>query len=206
MDASNNVGVSDFELTKDFVVNVTNTLPIGESRTRVGAITFSNVIQAEIPLDRYFDVGAFQNSVQSLSPVGTTANMRVAFSRVIDAFLGGFGARPTVANRIVILLTASPANDIAELAQTAKDNWITIHTIGIGVSELEVLNTTVQDATRIDVVRTFDDLSTLSPTYGEMFCSCCECWLNMYVCTYVCMASKQVLHNYSTTDTGCVLI
>ena len=23
---------------------------------------------------------------------------------------------------------------------------------------------------------------------------------------YVCMASKQVLHNYSTTDTGCVLI
>lgn len=175
MDASNNVGVSDFELMKDFVVNVTNALPIGESHTRVGAITFSNIVQAEIPLDRYFDVGAFQTSVQSLSPVGTTANMRVAFSRVIDAFLGGFGARPTVANRIVILLTASPANDIAELAQTAKDNWITIYTIGIGVSELEVLNTTVQDATRIDVVRTFDDLSTLSPTYGEMFCSCCEC-------------------------------
>ena len=159
---------------KDFVANVSSTLPIGENLTRVGAITFSDSIQLEISLDQYFDAGSFQSSLQPLAPFGTTANLRVAFSRVIDAFLGSFGARSTVANRIVILLTASPANAVADIAQIAKDNWITVYTIGIGVTEAEVLNTTVGDATRIDVVRTFEDLSTLSPAYGTMFCSCCE--------------------------------
>ena len=165
---------------KDFIANVSSALPIGENRTRVGAITFSDTVQSEIPLYKYFDTAPFQSALQFLSSIGTTPNMRRAFTRVIDAFLGGFGARSTVANRIVILLTASPADGIADLAQTAKDNWITVYTIGIGISEPEALSTTVGDATRIDVVPTFEDLSILSPSYGEMFCSCCECvfwWL-----------------------------
>lgn len=188
VDASNNVGPASFERVKDFIANVTSALPIGENGTRVGAIAFSDTVQLEIPLDRYFDAAPFQSALQPLSSTGTPPNMRRAFTRVIDAFLGGFGARSTVANRIVILLTASPADDIADLAQTAKDNWITVYAIGIGISEPEVLSTTVEDATRIDVVPTFEDLSILSPSYGEMFCSCCECvfWrLVAKLCIYV---------------------
>lgn len=179
---------------KDFIANVTSALPIGENRTRVGVITFNDTVQ--IPLDQYFDAAPFQSALQFLPSTGTASNMRRAFTHVIDAFLGGFGARSTVANRIVILLTASPANDITDLAQTAKDNWITIYTIGIGISEPKVLSTTVGDATRIDVVPTFEDLSILSPSYGEMFCSCCECVCRRLVaklCLYICMyiASKN---------------
>lgn len=175
LDASNTVGDAEFELMKDFVVNVSRSLPIGENRTRVGAIIFGDSVLEEIPLDQNFDVASFQSALPPPPPVGTTADMQAAFSRVIDAFLvSGFGARPNEANRIVILLTASPANNIATLAQTAKSNWITIHTVGINVTLAEVLNTTDGDATRIDVIETFEGLSALTPTYGAMFCSCCE--------------------------------
>ena len=176
LDGSSNVGDAEFELMKDFVVNVSRSLPIGENRTRVGVITFGETVQSEIPLDQNFDSSSFQTAVQSLSPVGTAANMLVAFNRVIDAFLtSDFGARPAVANRIVILLAASPADNVADVAITAKNNWITVHTVGINVTLAEVNSTTDSDETRIDVIDTFEGLSTLVPTYSTTFCSCREC-------------------------------
>ena len=146
LDSSGSVGFSNFQITKQFVENVTNTFAVGAQETRVGAIAFSGFANISFQLNNtfanrselvqairdivYFDIPGNGNPSTNTADALRTLRLNVLTTEA--------GARPPVLAipRVAIVITDGRSNvnsgqTIPE-AENVRGDGIIVFAVGIG--------------------------------------------------------------------------
>ena len=142
LDSSGSVGRDNFELTKEFAVNITKQFTIGPEDTHVGAIVFSDFAQIS------FQLNASTNGTQIVDELrripfidvpGASTNTADALRRLRrDVLTYEAGARPQILAipRVAIVVTdgrssVNTSGTIPE-AEAVHAEGITVFSVGVG--------------------------------------------------------------------------
>ena len=108
LDASGSVGFNNFQTTKAFAENVTNTFAIGPQDTQVGAIVFSNFANISFQLNSFTNRSAVVQAIREIVYFGDFTNTADALRTLrLDVLTTEAGARPQMSAipRVAIVVT-----------------------------------------------------------------------------------------------------
>ncbi len=92
-----------------FVNSVINAFDIGEDKTRVGVVTFSNDAQLQFPMNEFLDSRALQESVLAIRHIGGQTNTgKGLYVTRQECFSEFYGDRPGVVNIAVVITDGLP--------------------------------------------------------------------------------------------------
>jgi hypothetical protein len=171
LDSSNSIGPSDFQILKTFAKQFVNAFKVGPGASRFGIVQFSTERRGRIESVLSENALDINTAIDKMVPINGFTDIQegLAISRIELVTKG----RPNVARQIILLTDGvhnEPGDPVAE-AQLAKDEGITIQTIGIGLESdsklLKVIASTPADTVRVD---DFKQLPTL--VKGLVFKTC----------------------------------
>lgn len=173
-DSSNNVRPHEFRKQLDFAQRITKTLRIGQNRSRVGAILYSDQVQNLIDLPEHDTaegvIRALDNAVKSAG--GTRMEEAIRYIRT-KSFRRSVSRHN--AAQVAIIITASPSSSIHQTkkqAHEARNSGITLIPIGIGdvdIEEMRAIAGTKDDSYQ-HILSTFDDLEYVMPKVAINTC------------------------------------
>ncbi|PKU38254.1 hypothetical protein llap_11443 [Limosa lapponica baueri] len=136
IDGSKSLGEDNFEIVKEFVSGVLDSLEISPKAARVGLLQYSTEVRTEFTLKQFSSAKDMKKAVSQMKYMGRGSMTGLALKQMFErSFTEAEGARPFSANvpRISIVFTDGRAQDeVSEWAARAKRNGIIIYAIGIG--------------------------------------------------------------------------
>uniref|UniRef100_A0A8C3PQE3 Matrilin-2 n=1 Tax=Calidris pygmaea TaxID=425635 RepID=A0A8C3PQE3_9CHAR len=136
IDGSKSLGEDNFEIVKEFVSGVLDSLEISPKAARVGLLQYSTEVRTEFTLRQFSSAKDMKKAVSQMKYMGRGSMTGLALKQMVErSFTEAEGARPFSANvpRISIVFTDGRAQDeVSEWAARAKRNGIVIYAIGIG--------------------------------------------------------------------------
>ncbi|XP_035175489.1 matrilin-2 isoform X13 [Oxyura jamaicensis] len=136
IDGSKSVGEDNFEIVKQFVSGILDTLEISPKAARVGLLQYSSEVRTEFTLRQFRSAKDMKKAVSQMKYMGRGSMTGLALKQMFErSFTETEGARPFSANvpRIAIVFTDGRAQDeVSGWAARAKQTGIIIYAIGIG--------------------------------------------------------------------------
>lgn len=144
-DSSGSVGVQNFELEKDFAINVTRTFSIGPLDTQIAAIAYSGFARISFLLDTFNNQSSIISALGAIEyfdipgngqPSTNTADALIRTQQEIFAPSGG--ARDTALGypRVTVVVTDGRSNVNRSLtlpsAEALHDDGVTVFAVGVG--------------------------------------------------------------------------
>ncbi|KAL3856013.1 hypothetical protein ACJMK2_015210, partial [Sinanodonta woodiana] len=136
IDSSRSIWITYFKQQLDFVKHLVNAFDVGQGKTRIGAINFSNKHMTEFHLNTFDSKEDILNAVSNVQY--TAGDMTNTFDALrllrTEAFSEVNGDRSDIPN-IAILLTDGESSNMASTvkeAQLTREAGVTIFAIGIG--------------------------------------------------------------------------
>ena len=178
LDESGSVGSTNFQVSLDFVKNITKAFSdeklSGKNGTRLGLSTFSSSYRPEFYLSSYTNQASYLSAIDRVSYSGGSTKLGDALQRILtDQFNETRGLRPEVDGlpRILIVLTDGKADDgISIPAQNVRDENIVIYAIGIANYDLDQLKKIASSESHIYTLSTFSDLEKFISTITSSTC------------------------------------
>ena len=137
MDESSRIGASNFELLKQFAIDITDEFEIGPDRTQVGWINFNSRARVAFNLSSYQDKVSLHNAIRAVSYSGGGTNISEGLLALYNyGFVESAGARnnftiPEVA--IVVVGSQSSIGPVISAAQILRENRnINVFVVGVG--------------------------------------------------------------------------
>ncbi|NXU83669.1 MATN2 protein, partial [Xiphorhynchus elegans] len=136
IDGSKSLGEDNFDIVKEFVSGILDTLEISPKAARVGLLQYSTEVRTEFTLRQFSSAKDMTKAVSQMKYMGRGSMTGLALKHMVErSFTEAEGARPFSANvpRISIVFTDGRAQDeVSEWATRAKQSGIIIYAIGIG--------------------------------------------------------------------------
>lgn len=144
-DSSGSVGQRNFELEKDFAINVTRTFSIGPLDTQIAAVAYSGFARISFLLDTFNNQSSIIRALGAIEYFDIPGNGRPS-TNTADAlirtrqeiFTPSGGARDTALGypRITVVITDGRSNVNRSLtvpsAEALHDNGVTVFAVGVG--------------------------------------------------------------------------
>ena len=124
IDGSKSLGEDNFEIVKQFVSGILDTLEISPKAARVGLLQYSSEVRTEFTLRQFSSAKDMKKAVSQMKYMGRGSMTGLALKQMFErSFTETEGARPFSANvpRIAIVFTDGRAQDeVSEWAARAK--------------------------------------------------------------------------------------
>uniref|UniRef100_A0A8D2PZA4 VWFA domain-containing protein n=1 Tax=Varanus komodoensis TaxID=61221 RepID=A0A8D2PZA4_VARKO len=149
IDGSKSLGENNFEIVKEFVLGILDSLTISPKSARVGLLQYSTQVRTEFTLKQFSTAKDMKKAVSQMKYMGKGSMTGLALKQMTErSFTEAEGGRHSSAKvpRVSIVFTDGRAQDeVSEWATKAKQRGITIYAIGIGKAIEEELREIASD-------------------------------------------------------------
>ena len=134
---SNTQGVDNWQLQLNFLATLLDAFQIGQDHTRVGAVSFSDIVLLEFKLSEYDDAESAKNAILNIDYIGQTTNTAGGFRVTREqCFNQDNGDRPEVQNMAIVITDGQPwprstESDALEEARRLQGAGVTMISIGV---------------------------------------------------------------------------
>ncbi|XP_054638053.1 matrilin-2-like [Dunckerocampus dactyliophorus] len=133
IDGSKSLGSDNFELVKQFVNAIVDSLDISETGTHVGLVQYSTKVRTEFTLGQYSTAQAVKQAVTGMRYMGKGSMTGSALRHMFElSFSAKEGARTNIPRVCIVFTDGRSHNDVSEWASKAKNSGITIYALGVG--------------------------------------------------------------------------
>ncbi|XP_017268760.1 matrilin-2 isoform X1 [Kryptolebias marmoratus] len=133
IDGSKSLGPANFELVKQFVNSIVDSLNISRTGTHVGLIQYSTKVRTEFTLGRYVAAQRVKQAVTQIQYMGRGSMTGSALRHMFEfSFSDKEGARPNVPRVSIVFTDGRSQDDVSEWASKAKNSGVTIYALGVG--------------------------------------------------------------------------
>lgn len=173
-DSSNNVRPHEFRKQLEFAQRITKTIVIGQNRSRVGAILYSDQVQNLIDLPEYETQEEVVRALDKVEKSAGGTRMDEAIRYIRTKSFRRSVSRHNAA-QVAIIITASPTSSLhltKKQAHVARKAGITLIPVGIGDVNIEEMRAIAgtKDDTYQHILPTFDDLEYVMPKVAINTC------------------------------------
>ncbi|OCT74908.1 hypothetical protein XELAEV_18033897mg [Xenopus laevis] len=179
IDGSKSLGEDNFEIVKQFVKGILDSLEISQKAARVGLIQYSTHVRTEFTMAQYSSAKDVKKAVSQIKYMGRGSMTGLALKLMHEKSFSeaqGARARPMRVPRVAIVFTDGRAQDeVSEYAEKAKQSGITIYAIGIGKAIDEELQE-IASAPQEKHVIYAEDFSAMGYIMEKLKSSMCEGW------------------------------
>ena len=178
LDDSESLSETNFNITREFIYNMTENFPVTPDRVRIGLLTFEYVIRFRFFLNTFDNKDDVLDAIAAVPYVGVGTNTSGALDEVrLNGFIEERGARPKILGvpRIAIVVTDGysfePEKTIAA-ADWLHENNVIVYAIGITFFGNDELLAIASDDRYAIVVSDFDEsiLSALQVSISKLAC------------------------------------
>uniref|UniRef100_UPI00398EC206 collagen alpha-1(XXI) chain-like n=1 Tax=Pristiophorus japonicus TaxID=55135 RepID=UPI00398EC206 len=133
LDGSFSVGPENFEIVKNWIINISSSFEIGTTFTQVGVIQYSDDPLLEIPLEKYRSNEDLMKAMEAiLYRGGNTRTGKAITFGVNDVFATSTRAANAVTKVAIVLTDGKSQDDVKNSAEEARKKKIILFAIGVG--------------------------------------------------------------------------
>nr|XP_043889964.1 matrilin-2-like isoform X2 [Solea senegalensis] len=133
IDGSKSLGPANFELVKQLVNGIVDSLDISAAGTHVGLLQYSTKVRTEFTLGQYITAQRVKQAVARVQYMGRGSMTGSALRHMFESsFSFKEGARASVSRVCIVFTDGRSQDDVTEWATKAKNSGITIYALGIG--------------------------------------------------------------------------
>nr|XP_019570547.1 PREDICTED: matrilin-2 isoform X1 [Rhinolophus sinicus]XP_019570548.1 PREDICTED: matrilin-2 isoform X1 [Rhinolophus sinicus]XP_019570549.1 PREDICTED: matrilin-2 isoform X1 [Rhinolophus sinicus] len=177
IDGSKSLGEENFEIVKQFVTGIIDSLAISPKAARVGLLQYSTQVRTEFTLRNFSSAKEMKKAVAHMKYMGKGSMTGLALKHMFErSFTQVEGARPLSARvpRVAIVFTDGRAqDDVSEWASKAKANGITMYAVGVGKAIEEELQEIASEPTNKHLFYA-EDFSTMGEISEKLKKGICE--------------------------------
>ncbi|XP_018093529.1 matrilin-4 isoform X2 [Xenopus laevis] len=141
IDGSKSVRPQNFELVKEFVINIVDSLAISAQGTHIGLVQYSSRVRTEFSLDQYKNAQDIKTAVKNVQYMEKGTMTGLALKHMVEqSFSEAEGARKNVPKIGLVFTDGRSQDDISEWAKKAKEAGITMYAVGVGKAVEDELN------------------------------------------------------------------
>ncbi|XP_030606772.1 matrilin-2 [Archocentrus centrarchus] len=133
IDGSKSLGPANFELVKQFVNSIVDSLDISKTGTHVGLLQYSTKVRTEFTLGQYTTAQHIKRAVNRMQYMGRGSMTGSALRHMFESsFSAKEGARLSIPRVSIVFTDGRSQDDVSEWAAKAKNSGITIYALGVG--------------------------------------------------------------------------
>ncbi|KAG8441786.1 hypothetical protein GDO86_010821 [Hymenochirus boettgeri] len=177
IDGSKSLGEDNFEIVKQFVNGILDSLTISQKAARVGLVQYSTHVRTEFTMAQYSSAKDMKRAVSQVKYMGRGSMTGLALKFMYEkSFSQAQGSRPRHMGvpKVAIVFTDGRAQDeVSDYAQRAKDNGCIIYAVGVGKAIDEELREIASPPQEKHVIYA-EDFSAMGHMTEKLKSSICE--------------------------------
>ncbi|XP_069321566.1 matrilin-2 isoform X3 [Eulemur rufifrons] len=180
IDGSKSLGEENFEVVKQFLTGIIDSLAISPKAARVGLLQYSTQVRTEFTLRNFNSAKDMKKAIAHMKYMGKGSMTGLALKHMFErSFTQVEGARPPSARvpRVAIVFTDGRAqDDVSEWANKAKANGITMYAVGVGKAIEEELQEIASEPTdkHLFYAEDFTTMGEISEKLKKRICEALE--------------------------------
>ncbi|KAM4735165.1 matrilin-2-like [Anableps anableps] len=195
IDGSKSLGPANFELVKQFVNSIVDSLDISRTGTHVGLIQFSTKVRTEFTLGQHITARDVKRAVTQMQYMGRGSMTGSALRHMFQfSFSEKEGSRLNIPRVCIVFTDGRSQDDVSEWASKAKNSGVTVYALGVGKAiEQELREIASEPAEKhLYYAEDFKQMGEITKKLKSRMCKDKPADENMCQCESVIMFQNQV--------------
>ncbi|XP_026041636.1 matrilin-2 isoform X3 [Astatotilapia calliptera] len=195
IDGSKSLGPNNFELVKQFVNSIVDSLDISKMGTHVGLLQYSTKVRTEFTLGQYSTAQHIKSAVNRMQYMGRGSMTGSALRHMFESsFSTKEGGRFNIPRVSIVFTDGRSQDDVSEWATKAKNSGITIYALGVGKAIEQELREIASepDEKHLYYAEDFEKMAEITKKLKSRICADKPSDENMCQCENMIMFQNQV--------------